>query len=314
MIDHLEFQNIWSSLNCVLGQLKYICQIKDDIDVYCGKDFDRLPFLALKGTCFIPTRSEKIGKLAITKRQGSSALDVYVIITLKDPSLTDFFAVFLSALLSEIEASDEDPGDVLVTYCKEWEILFHDPQQSEKAIGLLGELFFLHLLNDSKLTQFSWNGGHNSPQDFALEPGNFIEIKTTTNHSEYNVHIHGIGQLDFSFPDTLWLIFVRMIRVEKGSWSIEKLLKIIPSELIPNTVSKEIQQLPKELRTVEFNCKECNAYPVNELFPRLTRESLKDVPGTSSIVNVVDYIINLQTLESIPVASFLREHGGIANE
>ena len=293
-MTQFDFLNVWNNPGYVRDSVQDTGFSVRGNEIYTGKTKEG-PFVAFRGNSLVGVNEERIGKFGLQIRFMSEVGDVILFIQLYDDEMDDFFAVFAAALAVEIESSDDYVGSVVREHCKKWEVLFHEPEGIQKAVGYIGELYFLSELVNRGITDVSWNGGVQSPQDFLVNGRILVEVKSTSSHSSYNVEIHGIQQLACPPGRELHVIFIRMAVVKDGNYSIESLINSIPREYICREAWKEINDLPERLRRMEFDFIEGKDYPVNDDFPVITRNTLAGYPNAESLVDV-DYRINLQNL------------------
>ena len=142
-ISHLDFLRAFLECENQTSIMK-IGEVKD-IEVFCGYDVNLLPVISLKNPLFMASRNYAKGKLSTNIVVGTTAYDVYLTITLEDKTLESFFAVFGSALLDEIDVSNDDPSDIVDQYLDSWEYVFKNPR-----IRIKQSVFwenFLHIID-----------------------------------------------------------------------------------------------------------------------------------------------------------------------
>lgn len=303
MINQFHFLNIWENPGYRINEVRNTGFSVRGYPVYTGLS-EKGPFVAFLGKSLVGVNRTDIGKLSVEIRFLDSSNNVLLMVQLSDNQMNGYFAVFAAALVSEIEESSDFIGDVIRCYCREWEVLFHEPEGMQKTIGLVGEMYVLSRLIDRGVSEVSWNGGLKSTQDFLIGEDILAEVKTTGSHSSYVVEVHGISQLDCPDEKSLHVIFVRMVRVEGGDYSVESLLKSIPSEYIGQKAIEEIESLTEKLKNLEFNCIECRDYTVDSDFPVLTHRSMAGIMNSDAIVDV-NYKVNLQSLRYREFDDFL---------
>lgn len=311
-INQFTFLEVWNDPLYVSEQLRDVgCRI-GNMRVYCGRHNDGSPFIALAGKMAVSVGAEKRGKLS-WKVKFSPAGEACFIITMKDQALLNLFAVFAAALISEIEVSQKGIGEVVRNYCDEWKLVFDEPDYLQRAVGIIGELFFLSEMLSAGVADISWNDGSMSPQDFSVGGRYLAEVKTTCSHSSYLVRFHGVEQLHAACGRRLYVIFIRMIRCDGGDCSINSLLSQVPASCVPQTVLERIGKLPEEARTMVFSCTETLVYEVSDDFPRITRNTLQKIPR-ANLFGDVDYDVNLQGLRGDELRAFLTVINGGDNE
>ena len=133
-----------------------------------------------------------------------------------------------------------------------------------------------------------------------------MEIKTTLNHSSYNVEIHGINQLLPQRAFSLNILFLRMIEVVDGEFSIDSLVEKIGISNIPLATRIEINNLSSDLKAAQFNCMESLVFHVDKDFPKITSRNISSIQGSEHIKDV-SYILDLDGLVSITFDKFLAE-------
>ncbi len=307
-INQFSFLEVWNDPQCVRDAGYQFGNMR----VYCGRHDDGSPFIALAGKTVVSVSAGRRGRLSWNVKF-SPAGEAYFIMTMKDQSLMNLFAVFAAALVSEIEVSTKSVGEVLRNYCDEWGLVFDEPDYLQRVVGIIGELFFLSEMLSSGIADITWNGGSMSPQDFSIGGRYLAEVKTTCSHSSYVVRFHGVEQLHSTCDRKLYVIFIRMIRCDGGEYSVNSLLSQLPAACVPQAALERIEKLPEEARTAAFSCAEMFAYEVGDDFPRITRNTLRNIPH-SDLFGDVDYDVNLQGLRGDELRTFLTVIKGGDNE
>lgn len=311
-INQFSFLEVWNDPLYVSEQLRDVGYQFRKMRVYCGRHDDGSPFVALAGGMMASVKADRKGKLS-WKVEFSPAGETYFIMTMKDQTLMNLFAVFAAALITEIEISTKNIGEVVRNYCDEWKLVFDEPDCLQSVVGITGELFFLSEMLSAGVADITWNDGSMSPQDFSFNGTCLAEVKTTCSHSSYAVRIHGVGQLRRPCSRELYIVFIRMIRCDGGEYSINSLLSRIPASYVSQSSLEKIEKLPEEARRMSFSCAEALVYEVDDAFPRITRDTLQNMPHPE-LIGDVDYDVNLQGVPGNDLQVFLENTKRTENE
>ena len=183
------------------------------------------------------------------------------------------------------------------------------PLGPEAELGLAGELYFMTLLLDSRVSSDEildgWVGPDDSPQDFLLWNG-AIEVKATMSSSGFPVKIGSLEQLDDAVASPLFLAAVRFARTDIGLTLPEMVTEFVRRL---DGAAEAIDLLRERLMaagyleahasqyTRRFEPKERRILSVCEGFPRLTPGSVPvGVTGAFYEINLdhaADFITDL---------------------
>lgn len=111
------------------------------------------------------------------------------------------FSLLADDILEAVSKTPSDPDTATRTTVSRWKEMLRDTQSKllseEKLVGIYGELLFLEQLtmHHGFCALSAWTGPQGSRHDFELADASF-EVKTTTNHNNLNVTIHGSKQLE----------------------------------------------------------------------------------------------------------------------
>lgn len=229
----------------------------------------------------------------------------------RDGGASDIFAIMVVDVLRAIEyANNIANREVVETFLervREWQVFMtrtHRPLSPKAQVGLLGELWMLRLLTDSKIginALDCWRGPLRAAQDFHIREG-AIEVKSTAQTGAFLARINSIEQLD----DDKSPIFLCALRFEESinGISLVQIVATLREKFAQAGVQRSFDALlmvmgyldehaPSYSRTLML--KEGRAFLLNSDMPHLTRSMLP------AAVRSATYTLDLDALETTPI-------------
>jgi len=222
----------------------------------------------------------------------------------------DIFATMVVNVLRALErASSGDARAVVDAFLDrvgEWQSFMarrHRPMLPEAQVGLMGELWMLNRLLDSKLGQDAlncWQGPLRAAQDFHVR-GGAMEVKSTAGGGSFLARINSIEQLDTDRAP-LFLCALRFEEREDGH-SLVDVVGRLRDRLLETGHRRAFDALLLIVGYLDEHAqhygrilalKEVGAFLVDEQMPRLTRSA---VPAA---VRSAAYVLDLDAL-NVPV-------------
>ena len=184
-----------------------------------------------------------------------------------------------------------------VGWWKRWKELIGNSSRDKKVYDVIAEmLVYESLLKKGKNVE--WAGPDSSTHDIEANDESF-EVKSTIKKYGYTITISSQYQLESE--KKLHLYFCRLEKSRLGD-SIndvkERLLLLGCDEF---DIEKKLNGLGLEkgrsVRNEKYKVLESLVYPVNEMFPKITRASFKDEKYPERLLHIT-YTINLEGLEN----------------
>lgn len=212
--------------------------------------------------------------------------------SLIDSSMSDLFYIFCNDLISSSQnLKSISPLKFVIERWKSWLNLFQSPHSlilNENEIrGLLGELVFLKNIMFIKYgiekSIASWIGVNKAHKDFEIDD-TWYEVKTISQNA-ITVKISSIEQLDSNIDGTLVVV-----KLEPTNYSvndhlqlnklINSIYELIDDEILKNEFTNKLITVgyyyAEEYDKYIYSNKGIEYYLVDEKFPRLKKEELKD--------------------------------------
>lgn len=212
--------------------------------------------------------------------------------SLIDSSMSDLFYIFCNDLISSSQNLKLiSPLKFVIERWKSWLNLFQSPHSlilNENEIrGLLGELVFLKNIMFIKYgiekSIASWIGVNKAHKDFEIDD-TWYEVKTISQNA-ITVKISSIEQLDSNIDGTLVVV-----KLEPTNYSvndhlqlnklINSIYELIDDEILKNEFTNKLITVgyyyAEEYDKYIYSNKGIEYYLVDEKFPRLKKEELKD--------------------------------------
>lgn len=158
----------------------------------------------------------------------------------------------------------------------------------ERQQGMYGELKYLEELLDEYggVAVNYWAGCKYETHDFYIN-SNAVEVKTTSTKEPYKIHISSENQLDKSeIKGELLIRFYALRKSESDGETLEKLIRKIKQKIAYNITllykfENDIEQYGyyEEVAmkyTTGYTIRECKTFRVNENFPCITKQILKN--------------------------------------
>lgn len=235
-----------------------------------------------------PEQIEQLAHLAIfTKHTEEGWIRSYTLLS------SDFFDEFLVLINSLIEASKDQPNEVVAMRAQraayeQW-LAFYKKRQGfnlSSARGLFGELTVLKSEKRDRGMSWmaaleAWKGPNASPQDFIFSPDSAVEVKAV-NLSAKRIKINGVEQLDFKGELRLLVLTV----ADSPDSSRGKNLRSVLDEIKQELTRGEKDMLEQRLELVGYDSEAevstdryfeavaVTDYLVDSDFPRVRSESL----------------------------------------
>jgi hypothetical protein len=224
----------------------------------------------------------------------------------------DIFYYFCDDIISSSSVVAEENGlDFILERYETWRVFSNtrSTNLSESQIkGLIGELLFLKesfkLYSSQTEAIAAWTGSEPTKKDFTFKDY-WYEIKVTSNS---NVSISSLAQLESNFPGYLVVFTMEKISPVSQGISLNTLVDEITSLLgLQSDVTSFIYKLIQAgyfkgdyYDDYKYEVKTSEIFPVDEKFPRITRETLND-----HIIEV-KYTIELNGLNKSKLGEFKR--------
>lgn len=212
--------------------------------------------------------------------------------SLIDSSMSDLFYIFCNDLISSSQNLKLiSPLKFVIERWKSWLNLFQSPHSlilNENEIrGLLGELVFLKnrmfIKYGIEKSIASWIGVNKAHKDFEIDD-TWYEVKTISQNA-ITVKISSIEQLDSNIDGTLVVV-----KLEPTNYSvndhlqlnklINSIYELIDDEILKNEFTNKLITVgyyyAEEYDKYIYSNKGIEYYLVDEKFPRLKKEELKD--------------------------------------
>lgn len=184
-----------------------------------------------------------------------------------------------------------------VSWWKRWKELLGNSARDKRVYDVIGEmLVYEHLLKCGK--NVVWGGPDSRTHDIEGVDESF-EVKSTIRKYGYTITISSQYQMESDKP--LYLFYCRLEESRLGD-SIndikERLLLLGCNDC---EIEKKLSCLGLEkgrsIRNKKYKMLEALAYPVDDKFPKIIRESFKDNEYPERVLQIT-YTINLEGLES----------------
>jgi len=227
----------------------------------------------------------------------SGSSDSELIIQIIKEEYNDIFSTFCLDLIQILENITETRGiiDETLLHLKKWQDFMEKITGTHltpnQRLGLFGELYFL---SETLIPVFgihtairSWYGPDRKQQDFLLDNGMGIEIKTSASKSPVSLQISSERQLDNSGFTGLYLHYIEVVETSDKNKTLNDIVDEIRS-----VISRD----PETARVFSLKLLECNyrekdrniysetgysvsieqTYQVTEGFPNITERDLRD--------------------------------------
>ena len=174
---------------------------------------------------------------------------------------------------------------------EEWKKLLGNVLKSEKDYDFLGELLALnYVLNEDGNATYSNLASH----DIEL-PQYSIEVKTTTEKYNAEIHINSQYQLENNTDMPLKLIFVRLEKSQIG-YSINDVIKSLKLKNYDVNSLSRLEKIGTSSINEKYRILEARLYNIDDKFPKITLNSLKNNELPKGIIKI-EYIVDLDDID-----------------
>ena len=173
----------------------------------------------------------------------------------------------------------------------EWKKLLGNVLKSEQDYDFLGELLALnYVLNEDSNAKYSNLASH----DIEL-PQYSIEVKSTTEKYNAEIHVNSQYQLENNTERPLKLIFVRLEKSQIG-YSIKDVIESLKTKNYDINSLTRIENIGTSSINEKYRILEARLYNIDDNFPKITLKSLKNDELPHGIVKI-EYIIDLDDID-----------------
>ena len=173
----------------------------------------------------------------------------------------------------------------------EWNKLLGNVMKSEKDYDFLGELLVLdHVIKCNPDAKYSYLASHDIE---TLEYS--IEVKTTTEKYNSQIHVNSQYQLENNTEKPLKLVLVRLERSQIG-YSINDIIDSLKNKNYDTESIKKINNIGSSSLNEKYRILEARLYNIDSSFPRITLKSLKNEELPKGIIKI-EYIVDLDDIE-----------------
>lgn len=173
----------------------------------------------------------------------------------------------------------------------EWNKLLGNVMKSEKDYDFLGELLVLnHVIKCNPDAKYSNLASHDIE---TLEYS--IEVKTTTEKYNSQIHINSQYQLENNTEKPLKLVLVRLEKSQIG-YSINDIIDSLKNKNYDTESIEKIHNIGSSSLNEKYRILEARLYNIDSSFPRITLKSLKNEELPKGIIKI-EYIVDLDDIE-----------------
>lgn len=174
---------------------------------------------------------------------------------------------------------------------EEWKKLLGNVLKSEKDYDFLGKLLALnYVLNEDGNATYSNLASH----DIEL-PQYSIEVKTTTEKYNAEIHVNSQYQLENNTDMPLKLIFVRLEKSQIG-YSINDVIKSLKLKNYDVNSLSRLEKIGTSSINEKYRILEARLYNIDDKFPKITLNSLKNNELPKGIIKI-EYIVDLDDID-----------------
>lgn len=174
---------------------------------------------------------------------------------------------------------------------EEWKKLLGNVLKSEKDYDFLGELLALnYVLNEDGNATYSNLASH----DIEL-PQYSIEVKTTTEKYNAEIHVNSQYQLENNTDMPLKLIFVRLEKSQIG-YSINDVIKSLKLKNYDVNSLSRLEKIGTSSINEKYRILEARLYNIDDKFPKITLSTLKNNELPKGIIKI-EYIVDLDDID-----------------
>ncbi len=173
----------------------------------------------------------------------------------------------------------------------EWKKLLGNVLKSERDYDFLGELLALnYVLKEDSNAKYSNLASH----DIEL-PQYSIEVKSTTEKYNAEIHVNSQYQLENNTERPLKLIFVRLEKSQIG-YSIKDVIERLKTKNYDINSLTRIENIGTSSINEKYRILEARLYNIDDNFPKITLKSLKNDELPNGIVKI-EYIVDLDDID-----------------
>ena len=173
----------------------------------------------------------------------------------------------------------------------EWNKLLGNVMKSEKDYDFLGELLVLnHVIKCNPDAKYSNLASHDIE---TLEYS--IEVKTTTEKYNSQIHVNSQYQLENNTEKPLKLVLVRLEKSQIG-YSINDIIDSLKNKNYDTESIEKIHNIGSSILNEKYRILEARLYNIDSSFPRITLKSLKNEELPKGIIKI-EYIVDLDDIE-----------------
>lgn len=174
---------------------------------------------------------------------------------------------------------------------EEWKRLLGNVLKSERDYDFLGELLALnYVLNEDANATYSNLASH----DIEL-PQYSIEVKTTTEKYNAEIHVNSQYQLENNTDMPLKLIFVRLEKSQIG-YSINDVIENLKLKNYDINSLNRLEKIGTSSINEKYRILEARLYNIDDKFPKITLNSLKNNELPKGIIKI-EYIVDLDDID-----------------
>ena len=189
------------------------------------------------------------------------------------------------------EKVKEDIIEKANKWWNEWEKLLGNVLKSERDYDFLGELLALnYVLNEDSNAKYSNLASH----DIEL-PQYSIEVKSTTEKYNAEIHVNSQYQLENNTERPLKLIFIRLEKSQIG-YSIKDVIESLKTKNYDINSFTRIENIGTSSINEKYRILEARLYNIDDKFPKITLKSLKNDELPKGIVKI-EYIVDLDDID-----------------
>lgn len=189
------------------------------------------------------------------------------------------------------EKVNEDIIEKANKWWNEWKQLLGNVLKKERDYDFLGELLVLnYVLNTDQKAKYSNLASHDIET-----PQYSIEVKSTTEKYNAEIHVNSQYQLENNTKRPLKLIFVRLEKSQIG-YSIKDVIENLKEKNYDINSLTKIKNIGTSSMNEKYRILEARLYNVDDKFPKITLNSLKNDELPNGIVKI-EYIVDLDDID-----------------
>lgn len=173
----------------------------------------------------------------------------------------------------------------------EWKKLLGNVLKSERDYDFLGELLALNYVLDEDI-----NATYSNLASHDIElPQYSIEVKTTTEKYNAEIHVNSQYQLENNMDMPLKLIFVRLEKSQIG-YSINDVIESLKLKKYDINSLNRLEKIGTSSINEKYRILEARLYNIDDKFPKITLNSLKNNELPKGIIKI-EYIVDLDDID-----------------